>query len=118
MKKLQINNQNTVTEYFRGINVIHQLYNYMPDEQNRLNTPELIKLELETLKKMGVKQVRSFYGSSLSWDAEKGVHDFDSVWMQAFYQGGWVSPVIDAENRYDQELFDTIVAEAKMYVEE
>lgn len=41
------------------------------------------------------------------------------VWMQAFYQGGnWISPVIDAENRYDQDLFDRIVAEAKMYVEE
>ena len=40
------------------------------------------------------------------------------VWMQAFYQGGWVSPVIDEENRYDQELFDIINAEAKMYVEE
>lgn len=41
------------------------------------------------------------------------------VWMQAFYQGGkWISPVIDAENRYDQELFDRIVAEAKLYVEE
>lgn len=40
------------------------------------------------------------------------------VWMQAFYQGGWVSPVIDAENRYDQDLFDKIVAEAKMYVED
>ncbi len=40
------------------------------------------------------------------------------VWMQAFYQGGWVSPVIDAENRYDQDLFDKIVAEAKSYVEE
>lgn len=40
------------------------------------------------------------------------------VWMQAFYQGGWVSPVDDANNRYKQELFDVIVAEAKMYVEE
>ena len=40
------------------------------------------------------------------------------VWMQAFYQGGWVSPVIDAENRYDQALFDKIVAEAKSYVED
>ena len=39
------------------------------------------------------------------------------VWMQAFYQNGnWISPVIDAENRYDQELFDTIVAEAKGYI--
>lgn len=86
MKKLFVNNERVVTEHFRGINFIHQLYNYMPDEENRMNTPELIELELETLKKMRVKQVRSFYGSALSWDAEKGVHDFESEWMQAFYK--------------------------------
>lgn len=86
MKKLFVNNEKIVTKGFRGFNFIHQLYNYMPDEENRMNTPELIELELETLKKMGVKQVRSFYGSSLSWDEEKGVHDFESVWMQAFYK--------------------------------
>ena len=41
------------------------------------------------------------------------------VWMQAFYQNGnWISPVIDAENRYDQELFNRIVAEAKGYITE
>ena len=39
------------------------------------------------------------------------------VWMQAFYNNGtWISPVIDAENRYDQALFDRIVAEAKGYI--
>lgn len=86
MKKLHVNNNKVITEHFRGINFIHQLYNYMPDKENRMNTPELIELEHETLRRMGVKQVRSFYGSSLSWDAEKGVHDFESVWMQAFYK--------------------------------
>ena len=41
------------------------------------------------------------------------------VWMQAFYQNGtWISPVIDAENRYDQALFDRIVNEAKGYVQQ
>lgn len=41
------------------------------------------------------------------------------VWMQAFYNNGtWISPVIDAENRYDQALFDRIVAEAKGYITE
>jgi hypothetical protein len=49
----------------------------------------------------------------LAAEADMMVH----VWMQAFYQnGGWVSPVIDAENRYDQDLFDKIVAEAQSYV--
>lgn len=41
------------------------------------------------------------------------------VWMQAFYNNGnWISPVIDAENRYDQELFDRIVAEAQGYIQD
>lgn len=41
------------------------------------------------------------------------------VWMQAFYQNGtWISPVIDAENRYDQDLFDRIVAEAQGYIKD
>lgn len=86
MKKVLVNNCDVVTNGFRGINFIHQLYNYMPDDCKRLNTPELIELEHKTLKKMGVKQVRSFYGSSLSWDAEKGVHNFENEWMQAFYK--------------------------------
>lgn len=86
MKRIFVNNKKIITKGFRGINFIHHLYNYMPDEENRMNTPKLIELELETLKKMGVKQVRSYYGSSLSWDEEKGVHDFESEWMQAFYK--------------------------------
>ncbi len=41
------------------------------------------------------------------------------VWMQAFYQNGvWISPVIDAENRYDQDLFDRIVTEAQGYIKD
>lgn len=86
MKKLLVNNKKVITDKFRGVNFVHQLYNYMPDEQDRMNTPELIELELDTMKKMGIKQIRSFYGSSLSWDKEKGVHDFESEWMQAFYK--------------------------------
>ena len=59
-----------------------------------------------------IKNTRKFLEKAAEHDL------FVHIWMQAFYQGGWVSPVIDEENRYDQELFDTIVAEAKMYVEE
>lgn len=50
----------------------------------------------------------------LAAEADMMVH----VWMQAFYQNGsWISPVIDAENRYDQDLFDRIVTEAQTYVQ-
>lgn len=40
-------------------------------------------------------------------------------WIQCFYSNGnWVSPVIDEENRYDQELFDDIIAKANGYIDE
>lgn len=40
-------------------------------------------------------------------------------WIQCFYSNGnWVSPVIDEENRYDQELFDDIIAKANAYIDE
>lgn len=40
------------------------------------------------------------------------------AWIQCFYDGDWVSPVIDAENRYDQELFDSIIERANGYIDE
>ena len=41
------------------------------------------------------------------------------AWIQCFYSNGnWVSPVIDDENRYDQELFDNIIARANGYIDE
>lgn len=86
MSKLFVNNKNIITKGFRGISYIHQLYNYMQDEENRLNNSEQIEYELEMLKKTGVKNIRAFYGESLSWDKEKGIHDFESEWMQAFYK--------------------------------
>ncbi len=38
------------------------------------------------------------------------------AWMQCFYNGGWVNPVDDENNRYKQELFDSIIAEANTYI--
>ena len=41
------------------------------------------------------------------------------AWIQCFYEDGmWVSPVIDAELRYDQDLFDRIIANAGRYIDE
>jgi hypothetical protein len=38
------------------------------------------------------------------------------VWFQCFYDGNWISPVDDANRRYDQELFDAIISRAENYV--
>lgn len=85
-EELKVDNTNVINSNFRGISAVHQLYNYMPDVYNRTYSEKQIKTELETLKTMGLKNIRSFYGSSLSWDGEKGIHDFESEWMQAFYK--------------------------------
>lgn len=86
MKNLYVNNEKITTKGFRGINFIHQLYEYMPDKLGRVFTEEQVQKEIDTLKKMGVKMIRSFYGGSLTWDNERKVHNFESVHMQAFYK--------------------------------
>ena len=86
MQKLYVNNYNVVTENFKGFNFVHQMYEYMPDNLGRELTPEMIELEYEIFKKMRVKNIRSFYGSSLCWDNVKKEYDFESPHMQAFYK--------------------------------
>ncbi len=89
-----IENDGEIMKNMKALGYDHILLNFSAFENNKMKTTrEFLRLAAE---------------------ADMMVH----VWMQAFYQGGWVSPVIDEENRYDQELFDIIVAEAKMYVEE
>ncbi len=76
-----------VNSNFHGINMIHQLYNYMPDVYNRTYNDSQIALEKETFEKMRVKKIRSFYGSSLSYNSNTKTHDFEnSKYMQAFVQ--------------------------------
>jgi hypothetical protein len=86
MKTLKIDNSKIITKNFRGISYIHNAYEYMPDDWDRNLTEELIDFEIETLKKMGVTMVRSFYGGSLTWDEEKGEHNFESEFALAFYK--------------------------------
>lgn len=40
------------------------------------------------------------------------------AWIQCFYDGGWVNPIDDENNRYKDEVFEKIVANAKSYIEE
>lgn len=84
--QLFVNNQKVVTQNFRGINFVHQLYNYMPDRFGRVYTEDMVAQELDAMKKMRVKIIRSYYGSSYAWNPETGTHDFESPEMQAFYK--------------------------------
>ncbi len=86
MQKLYVNNKKVITPNFKGFNFVHQMYEYMPDKFGRELTSEMIKLEYEIFKKMRVKNIRSFYGSSLSWDNVKKDYNFESKHMQAFYK--------------------------------
>ncbi len=40
------------------------------------------------------------------------------AWIQCFYSGGWVNPIDDENNRYKDEVFDRIAANAKSYIED
>jgi len=81
-------NANIINNNFEGINVIHQLYAKMPDNFGRVYSKEEIELEYSTLEKMGIKKVRSFYGSSLSYDPVSKTHDFSKAneYLESFIQ--------------------------------
>jgi hypothetical protein len=86
MKTLKIDNSKIITKNFRGISYIHNAWEYMADDWNRNLTDELIDLQFETIKKMGITMIRSFFGGTLTWDEEKGEHNFESEGALAFYK--------------------------------
>ncbi len=85
-QELTVFNSKYTNENFLGVNFIHQLTNGYPDMYDRVYSQKQIDLELETIKKMGVRMIRSYYGSSLAWDPVKKEHNFENEWMTAFYQ--------------------------------
>lgn len=40
------------------------------------------------------------------------------VWLQCFYDGGWISPIDDTNKCFKEEVFERIRNEASMYLEE
>ena len=40
------------------------------------------------------------------------------AWLQCFYNGGWINPVDDENNRYKEEIFEGIREKARSYIEE
>ena len=86
MQKLYVNNTKITNPNFKGINMIHQMYEYMPDKYDRVYNEEQCALQFDTFKKMRVKMIRSFYGASLCWDNVKKDFNFEPEHMQAFYK--------------------------------
>lgn len=86
--KVHNTEENIINNNFEGINVIHQLYAKMPDNLGRVYNEEQLELEYSTIKKMGIKKIRSFYGSSLSYDPVSKTHDFSKAnqYLEAFIQ--------------------------------
>lgn len=83
---IDIHNKEIINDNFRGINYVYSLYQRMPDHLGRVYTEKQLKHEYDTIEKMGMSMIRSFYGSSISWDPVKQVHDYESEYMKAFYQ--------------------------------
>lgn len=86
MKNLKIDNSKIITKNFRGISYIHNAWEYMDDDWDRNLDEELIDLQFETMKKMGVTMIRSYFGGALTWDEERKEHNFESKGAMDFYK--------------------------------
>lgn len=84
---------------------------------------DMKKVNLETVASKGINQIfLNFYAFELYGKGE--VSNFVStarsygidvhIWMQAFYKGGWISPV-DSNGKYKYSLFNSIIKQAKEY---
>lgn len=83
-EELFVNNTKVTNNNFRGIGYIHQMASYYTDSYGRLYTDKQREYELEIMKNMGVKNIRAFYGSALTYNAETGEQDFNSEGMNEF----------------------------------
>lgn len=84
-EELTVKNSKPSSTYFRGFNYIHQMASYQKDSLGRLYTDAQRKYELELMQNMGVRMVRSFYGSSFTYNAETGEQEYGSQRMQDFF---------------------------------
>lgn len=75
------------TTTFRGINYVFYPYGYFNEDSygNRLLNNEQRQSELKNIRKMGIKMLRSYYGSSLAWDSQQQKYNFENTRMQQFY---------------------------------
>ena len=86
-EELTVKNSTPSNTYFRGINYIHQMASYYTDSYGRLYTDKQREYELELMENMGVKMIRAFYGSSLTYNPITKQHDYNSQGMKEFISG-------------------------------
>lgn len=81
------NGSDPTTTTFRGINYVFHPYGYFNEDSygNRLLNNEQRQAELKNIQKMGIKMLRSYYGSSLAWDSQQQKYNFENTRMQQFY---------------------------------
>ena len=96
-EELTIKNSASSPSYFRGINFIHQMASYYTDSFGRLYTDKQRQYELELMENMGVKMIRAFYGSSLTYNPQTGEQDFNSQGMKEFISALKAMDSIDIE---------------------
>lgn len=94
---LYVNNSKKSPTYFRGIGYIHQMASHYTDEFGRLYTDKQREYELGLMKEMGVKMIRSFYGSSLTYNPVTKEQDFGSEGMKEFINACKAMDSIDVE---------------------
>lgn len=96
--ELIVDNTKVSSVPFRGVNFIHQMFSYQLDDfAGRTYTDAQRAYELETMEKMGVKMIRSFYGSAYTYDAKTGTQVYDSERMKNFFKGCKAMDSIGAE---------------------
>ena len=96
-EELTVKNKTASPSYFRGFNYIHQMASYQKDSFGRLYTDAQRKYELELMENMGVRMIRSFYGSSFTYNGETGEQDYNSERMKDFFTACKAMDSIGAE---------------------
>ncbi len=80
------NASSPIHKNFLGINGLYNCFPYMERTEGRTYTEKQAQREMELVKKMDVKMVRSFYSSLYSYDEEKGLYNWESADMKAVYR--------------------------------
>ena len=71
---------------FLGLNGLYNCFTYMERTEGRTYTEKQAQREMELVKKMDVKMVRSFYSSLYSYDEQKAAYNWESADMKAVYR--------------------------------
>ncbi len=80
------NDSAPIQKNFLGLNGLYNCFPFMERTEGRTYTEKQAQREIELVKKMDVKMVRSFYSSLYAYDAEKGEYNWESDDMKAVYR--------------------------------